>query len=87
MNVKRIIATAALSVGLSAGIAGTADAATHNPWGHRVHSKSWSVKHWQRYAHNHHAHHLGKIDGHARCWVIYGPTSYVSCKDGYRTTS
>ena len=25
--------------------------------------------------------------GHAGCWWLVGPTTYVSCPDGYRTTS
>lgn len=62
-----------------------------NPWGPRVPSNGWTVKHWQRYIHNAYrhprAHFLGRLDGHARCWVIYGPTSYGECKDGHRFTS
>jgi len=25
--------------------------------------------------------------GHKACWWLVGPTTYVSCRDGYRTTS
>ncbi|MGW1558335.1 hypothetical protein ACWCQ1_17700 [Streptomyces sp. NPDC002144] len=29
----------------------------------------------------------GEIDGHADCWALIGDTSYVTCRDGYKTTS
>ena len=86
-----IVASAALATGvLSVGV-GTADAAGKgNPWRHGLvikHTERLTVGDWQRYARSKGAHHLGKIDGHKRCYVIYGPTSYVQCKDGWRTTS
>lgn len=29
----------------------------------------------------------GEVDGHRDCWARIGDTSYVLCRDGYRTTS
>jgi hypothetical protein len=29
----------------------------------------------------------GEIDGHPDCWALIGDTSYVTCRDGYKTTS
>ncbi|MFI1655642.1 hypothetical protein ACH4ZU_12145 [Streptomyces sp. NPDC020472] len=29
----------------------------------------------------------GVIDGHRDCWAQIGDTSYVTCRDGYKTTS
>ncbi|MGW0705110.1 hypothetical protein ACWD4G_03885 [Streptomyces sp. NPDC002643] len=29
----------------------------------------------------------GVIDGHRDCWALIGDTSYVTCRDGYKTTS
>ncbi|NUV86615.1 hypothetical protein G6W61_10395 [Streptomyces sp. KAI-26] len=29
----------------------------------------------------------GDIDGHKDCWAHVGDTSYVLCRDGYRTSS
>jgi len=30
---------------------------------------------------------FGKVDGHPGCWAAVGRTSYLVCRDGYRTTS
>ncbi|WJN63246.1 hypothetical protein [Streptomyces phage phiScoe45] len=29
----------------------------------------------------------GTVDGHRFCWAVIGDTSYVTCWDGYKTTS
>lgn len=88
------IAAIAVSLGLAVGAltmatATDADAQARNPWnrGTVKATKHMTVSQWQRYARSKHAHHIGRIDGHARCWGVYGPTTYVQCRDGYRTTS
>ncbi|MFJ3974865.1 hypothetical protein [Streptomyces sp. NPDC090021] len=29
----------------------------------------------------------GEYDGHRDCWALIGDTSYITCRDGYKTTS
>ena len=96
MMIKRnkiltLVAGATLTAGLMLGTVQHADAAPRkNPWTHGLvihNTKRLTVGDWKRYAKSKGAHHLGKIDGHKRCYVVYGPTSYGQCKDGYRFTS
>lgn len=29
----------------------------------------------------------GEYDGHRDCWALVGDTSYITCRDGFETTS